>query len=74
MALECQIPRGWKVTAISDNGAWDGLSRKVKWGPFLDDLSRTVTLEARGTAEVTRLRELSGTVSFDGVNHPIVLE
>ncbi|MGB2986171.1 MAG: dockerin type I repeat-containing protein [Phycisphaerae bacterium] len=72
MALEYRIPKGWKVTAISDGGAWDGQTRKVKWGPFLEDLSRTVTFEARGPADVRRAGGLSGTVSFDGVNYPIV--
>ncbi|MGB2986172.1 MAG: hypothetical protein WBE26_09845 [Phycisphaerae bacterium] len=72
MPLEYRIPKGWKVTAISDGGAWDGQTRKVKWGSFLEDLSRTATFEARGPADVRRARDFSGTVSFDGVNYPIV--
>ncbi len=72
MALEYRIPKGWKVAAVSDGGTWDTQSRKVKWGPFFEDLSRTVTFQARGAADATRLNEAFGTVSFDGVNYPII--
>ena len=74
MALEYAILKGWKVTAISDGGTWDVQSRKVKWGPFFDDLPRTVSFVVRGPAEATRLTESFGTVSFDGINHPIARE
>ena len=72
MALETRIPEGWEVTTISDGGRWDQGSRKVKWGPFFENLSRTVTVETRGTVGRLRIREFSGTVSLDGVNYPIV--
>lgn len=85
VALECQLPKGWKVTRISDGGKWDAQHRKVKWGPFFDDLSRTFTFsvhrirsavrsDARRSAGRERFDGFSGTVSFDGVNHPIVIE
>ncbi len=87
MALECQVPKGWHVTAISDDGMWDELHRKVKWGPFVDSLSRTVSFKARRllvavepSLKERRLRGakrgpvLAGTVSFDGVNRPIKIE
>ena len=83
-ALEVQVPGGWVVTTISDDGTWDATHRKIKWGPFFDDLSRTVMFQVRPAVESdggkTRtlrggLRSigLSGTVSFDGVNHPITV-
>ncbi len=85
VALEIEVPRGWQVTSISDEGQWDETNRKVKWGPLVDDLSRTVTFEARrklvrirskagrtGTAE--RYTGFSGTISFDGMNQPITVK
>ncbi len=88
MALEIHVPKGWKVTGISDGGEWDRLHHKIKWGPFVEDLSRTVTFTALRAADsqtstARRLRGepqrfgpsgLSGTVSFDGVNYPIAAD
>ena len=83
-ALEVHVPVGWVVMTISHDGAWDGVHRKIKWGPFFDDLSRTVMFQVRPAIESgggktrtlrggVRLTGLSGTVSFDGVNHPITV-
>jgi hypothetical protein len=83
-ALEVQVPAGWVVTTISNDGAWDAAHRKIKWGPFFDDLSRTVMFQVRPAIESgggktrtlrggVRLTGLSGTVSFDGVNHAITV-
>jgi hypothetical protein len=83
-ALEVHVPAGCVVTTISDDGAWDAAHRKIKWGPFFDDLSRTVMFQVRPAVELeggkTRVLRggprsigLSGTVSFDGVNHPLTV-
>ncbi len=83
-ALEVQVPAGWVVTTMSDDGAWDAAHRKIKWGPFFDDLSRTVMFQVRPAVESDggkprtlrgglRSIGLSGTVSFDGVNHAIAV-
>ena len=84
VGLEVQVPSGWKVADISDDGEWDGLNRKVKWGPFMTDLSRRVTFTVRGSDKLpsasgrltgqARLDGFSGTVSFDGANQPITVE
>ncbi len=85
MALEVGIPKGWKVTGISDDGDWDGVRRKIKWGPFFEGLSRTVSFtapapEATPSPSLDRLTRiarpgrLSGTVSFDGVNQPLMVK
>jgi len=84
MALDFSIPSGWELKDISDGGKWDEVHQKVKWGPFHDRLTRTVTLELRQkvssvlseTGDVARAPEaieLAGTVSFDGVNRPITV-
>jgi len=85
LALEVVVPQGWRITDISDDGTWDDAHGKIKWGPYLDDLSRTVTFSARpirtkGINPNRRLRNtaprpsFSGTVSFDGINQPIEIE
>ncbi len=74
MALEYSVPRGWKVLAISDEGQWDGVHRKVKWGPFFTDLSRTVTFTARALRRPAPIEGFWGTVSIDGINERIVPE
>ena len=84
VAIEVQLPAGWTVTSISDDGAWDGVHRKVKWGPFFDDSARTVVFQVRPKKDSgggmirmlrggLRLTGVSGMVSFDGVNHAITV-
>ncbi|MFQ5589840.1 MAG: Kazal-type serine protease inhibitor family protein, partial [Phycisphaerae bacterium] len=84
VGVECLVPAGWEITAITDGGVWDASHRKVKWGPFLDNLSRTVSFKAHrtfetATAKTRRLRDrgglsgFTGTVSFDGVNQAITI-
>jgi hypothetical protein len=83
MAAELMVPKNWKVVSVSDDGTTDGLNAKVKWGPYLDGASRTVSAvlrepEGRGFGKQTRLPvrvdelEFRGTVSIDGTNSSIV--
>jgi len=86
MALEVELPAGWQALGISDGGQWDAVNRKIKWGPYFQDLSRTVSFKASPLREAIRKKSrrrdltspndftLTGTVSFDGVNHPITVE
>jgi hypothetical protein len=84
MALDFVLPLGWEPTSISDGGGWDATYRKIKWGPFYDDLTRRITFMARytpATISTTRisstnqpLNRFSGTVSFDGQNQPIIVK
>lgn len=84
-ALEIEIPKGWRIASISDGGQLDAANAKVKWGPFMDGASRTVTLKATSPtdravnkhdrlATTPSLSSLRGTVSFDGINHPIAVK
>ena len=85
MALEVYIPRGWQVTTVSEAGAWDASHHKIKWGPFFEDASRTVTFTVRRSLrDVTpthtklsrepRERGFAATVSLDGANQPIAID
>ncbi len=73
VALEVHVPRSWTPTAISEEGQWDSVHRKVKWGPFFDDRPFMVTFELPRAARGKHrdLRGLTGTVSFDGNNQAI---
>ena len=81
VALEVVVGSEWLVSQISDGGKWDSLNGKVKWGPYFDQQSRTVSFTVRraqgGTIKPSRVRRLAGpteffgTVSFDGVNQSI---
>jgi len=72
VGLEMEVPSGWEVTEISDDGHWDDIHRKVKWGPFFNDLSRVVRFRARAVRPKASLTGFRGTVSFDGFNEPII--
>ncbi len=66
------MPAGWVVTKISDGGHWDDINRKVKWGPFFDDLTRVVRFSARSAGSKATFDGFAGTVSFDGFNEPVI--
>lgn len=72
VGLEMEVPEYWVVTSISDGGQWDDINRKVKWGPYFEDLSRVVRFSARTTDTKASLSGFDGTVSFDGFNEPII--
>ena len=72
IGLEIVVPDGWFVTKISDGGRWDDINRKVKWGPFFDDLNRVVRFSARSANQKATLEGFAGTVSFDGFNEPVI--
>ena len=64
-AAEDTVPAGWTVGAISDGGSFDAVNRRVKWGPFFDTQSRTLSYEITPTNGGS---SFAGTASFDGVN------
>lgn len=81
-AVEVDVPVGWKVSDITDGGVWDAGSRKVKWGVFFEDLSRTVGFIVHGSGKSAatvrngvldgvRPEKWGGQISVDGVNQPI---
>ncbi|MGD2109688.1 MAG: Kazal-type serine protease inhibitor domain-containing protein [Phycisphaerae bacterium] len=84
MGLDFVLPTGWDPISVSDGGTFDETHRKVKWGPFQDNLTRKITLLVRRTpatispervsADVRHEHRFSGTVSFDGINQPITVK
>lgn len=68
-AVEDGLPTGWTADSgqITQGGTYDSLNRKVKWGPFYDNVPRLLTYAALpGTNTAPAL--FTGTASFDGVD------
>lgn len=70
-AVEETIPAGWVVANVSDNGWFQSATRKVRWGPFLDDTTRTLAYTVVPAVDAPRLCTFQGVASFDGVDVPI---
>jgi len=67
-ALEETPPNGWTISNINENGQWDNINKKVKWGPFFDHNNRTLTYKATPPSGETGSKTFSGTTSFDGAS------
>lgn len=70
-AVEEIPPPGWTVLRVSDDGVFDPLKGKVKFGPFFRAEARVLTYELKAPAGATNAVEFSGTASVDGVNSAI---
>jgi hypothetical protein len=71
-ALEDQAPMGWTILTNNSEGVFDSVNRKMKFGPYTDDLPRLLqytVLSPKGSNSVARF---SGTASFDGTNSVIL--
>ncbi len=70
-SAEDSPPNGWTVSNINENGQWDVVNKRVKWGVFFDNNSRTLTYEVTPPIGETGVKSFSGKASFDGVNEVI---
>ena len=67
VVLEDSPPADWTTIGnISDGGEYDAEHHKVKWGPFFDNLSRTVSYEVTPPGGAAGEPCFVGNVSFDG--------
>ena len=64
-AVEDAIPAGWTATNISDDGVFDGLNGKVKWGPYFDGTPRALTYAVLSPLLTPGLARFSGQGWFD---------
>jgi hypothetical protein len=67
-AVEDAVPPGWTVSAVSTGGEYDGVSGRVKWGPFLDSAPRTLTYQVTPPRATSGPASFAGVSSFDGVS------
>lgn len=70
--FEDSPPAGWMVTNISDGGWYDSTARRVRFGPFLDTLPRTVTYDVTPPATDSGPRQFTGVSTLNGVDAVIV--
>jgi len=85
MAFEIDVATGWRVANVDNGGQWDPDHRKIKWGPFFDNVSPVVSFELmrdRDPRSLSRPAPLSrddltgvlgGRVVFDGVMYPMAV-
>jgi len=69
--IEDTPPAGWVVGLISDDGFYDSVNGRVKFGPFFDDLPRDVNYQVTPPLGESGLREFVGTSLLDGVTNYI---
>lgn len=67
-AIEEMAPAGWQISSISHSGQMDEHGRTVRWGPFFDDASRTVSYTIIAPPGSTGTYPFLGRGSFDGLS------
>ncbi|MDO8629842.1 MAG: hypothetical protein Q7R41_05065, partial [Phycisphaerales bacterium] len=69
-AAELVLPKGWKVVAIGEDGAFDSANGKIKWGPYFGDTARVLTATVRpgGKRSDAKAGRLSGTLEAQAMN------
>jgi len=71
VGLEDRPPAGWPVSNISNGGALDAQSGKIKWGPFFGTIPGAVSYDVMVPASASGPACFDGDVSFDGLDRPI---
>ena len=71
MGLEDLPPAGWAVSNISNGGAVDQQTGKVKWGPFFGTIPGLLSYELSVPVPSSGPVCFTGTVSFDGLDQPL---
>gem|GEM_PF-2145990 len=67
-AIEEIIPAGIAPVSIESGGVWDIKNRKIKWGPFFDNIERELNYTLSG---FDGSYTICGVLSRDGVSSPI---
>jgi len=70
-AVEDQPPAGWEVSHISDQGVFDAVHGRIKFGPFTDRQSRTLTYHVLPPRNARDRYEFKGASSLDGKAYAI---
>ncbi|MDB6135842.1 MAG: outer rane adhesin like protein [Verrucomicrobiales bacterium] len=70
-AVEDQPPGGWRVDAVSHDGVFDPATGKIKFGPFTDAVSRSLTYRLTPPANASGPGQFSGSGSVNGALYPV---
>lgn len=65
-AIEELPPAKWTVSNVSADGKWDTTTGKVKFGPYFDTISRTLTYHVTPPSGEIGAKTFTGTGSTDG--------
>ena len=63
-AVEDRPPLGFVVSNISDDGVFCPITRKVKWGIFLDNTPRSLTYQVTAQTNAIGLATFAGVASL----------
>ena len=66
--VEDNPPIGWIVSSISGGGVFEANNKKVKWGPFFDNVAREFSYQVTPPSAALGMVMFNGIASFDGVN------
>ncbi len=69
--LEDRIPAGWTFVSASDDGGFDAVNGKVKFGPFTDNQARRLSYRITAPSGATGPQKFAGTSSADGKSVPV---
>jgi hypothetical protein len=66
--VEDQIQFAWgaTLTNLSVSGVFDPINRKIKWGPFFDNVPRTLSYQVVPSTGSSGTMTFMGIVSYDG--------
>ncbi len=64
-AVEEAIPSGWVLSAISHDGGFDPETHRIRWGPFLDAVARTLSFTLASPAGARTNVEFRAEARFD---------
>lgn len=64
-SIEDTPPYGWSVSLINEDGVWDSVNQKVKWGPFFDTTNRILTYQVTSPAYANGEAFFEGSYSSD---------
>lgn len=70
-SIQQSFPPGWSVSDINYGGTVDTAHQRVKWGPFTDDLRRTLTFTLLAPLDATPSPNFTGTAVFGSVARPV---
>ena len=67
-AVEEFPPVNWPVTQISGGGVFDATTGSVKWGPYFDNQTRTLSYEVTAPQDASGSWGFEGALSADGAS------
>lgn len=64
-AIEEGVPAGWEFGSATEGGVFDPVTRRIKWGPFLDRTSRTLAYRIKPPVTPERTASFAGMAVFN---------